>query len=111
MHIYSVNGAIQDVDPAETAYSYRDANFVHVILVTDDDPAKMPGHIELTRNYWQELHAHSAGGAYINFLQGDEGTERVQATYRENYPRLQQIKATYDPGNLFRINQNIAPQA
>ena len=48
------------------------------------------------------------GGAYVNFMM-DEGEDRVQATYRENYDRLAAIKATYDPANLFRVNQNIRP--
>jgi FAD/FMN-containing dehydrogenase len=39
----------------------------------------------------------------------DEGAETVQAAYRENYARLAQIKATYDPHNLFHVNQNIKP--
>jgi FAD/FMN-containing dehydrogenase len=39
----------------------------------------------------------------------DEGRSRVEATYRENYQRLAKIKSRYDPGNLFRINQNIPP--
>ncbi|MBX3071230.1 MAG: FAD-binding oxidoreductase [Thermomicrobiales bacterium] len=108
MHIYSVNGAVQDVGPDETAYSYRDVTFAHVILVTEDDPAKMPGHIDFVRSYWNGLHRDSAGGAYVNFLM-EEGSDRVQATYRDNYPRLQRTKKEYDPDNLFRINQNIQP--
>lgn len=110
MHIYSLNGAIQDVPASATAYNHRDATFVHVILVTDDDPARMPGHIDYARAYWQALHPYSSGAAYVNFLM-DEGSDRVQATYRENYPRLQAIKATYDPHNRFRVNQNIVPRA
>ena len=47
-------------------------------------------------------------GAYVNFMM-DEGQERVHATYRGNYARLGQIKATYDPDNFFRVNQNIQP--
>jgi FAD/FMN-containing dehydrogenase len=39
----------------------------------------------------------------------DEGSERIKATYRGSYDRLASIKATYDPTNLFRVNQNIAP--
>ena len=108
MHIYSVNGAIHDVGNSDTAYNYRDATFCHVILTTDDDPARMPAHVELTRSYWEALRPYSAGGAYVNFMM-DEGADRVQATYRDNYPRLQEIKAKYDPNNTFRINQNIRP--
>ncbi|MCA1790990.1 MAG: BBE domain-containing protein, partial [Thioalkalivibrio sp.] len=60
--------------------------------------------------YWQALHAHSSGGAYVNFMM-DEGQDRVRATYRDNHPRLARIKAAYDPNNLFRVNQNIEPNA
>jgi len=60
------------------------------------------------RDYWDALHPYSAGGAYLNFID-DEGEERVAAGYRDNYPRLQEIKRKYDPGNLFRMNQNIKP--
>ena len=52
--------------------------------------------------------ADSAGRAYVNFMM-DEGQERVQASYRDNYQRLAEIKKEYDPGNLFRIDQNIQP--
>lgn len=109
IHIYSVNGAIQDVGPHDTAYSRRDAKFAFVTLVTDDDPARMPDHIAFAREYWEAQHPHSAGGAYLNMIM-DEGNDRVQAAYRDNYPRLQQIKAKVDPQNRFRVNQNIAPK-
>jgi FAD/FMN-containing dehydrogenase len=39
----------------------------------------------------------------------EEGQERVQATYRGNYDRLARVKAQYDPGNVFRVNQNVLP--
>ena len=48
------------------------------------------------------------GGGYVNMMM-DEGQERVRASYRENYDRLARIKAAYDPGNVFHVNQNIAP--
>ncbi|MEZ4505399.1 MAG: FAD-binding oxidoreductase [Thermomicrobiales bacterium] len=108
VHIYSVNGAIQDVGPHDMAYSHRDAKFVFVYLVTDDDASRMPDHIANAREYWNAQHPFSAGGAYVNFMM-DEGSGRVKDTYRDNYPRLQQIKAKVDPENRFRINQNIAP--
>ena len=110
MHLYSTNGAVQDVDASATAYSYRESIFNHVILAMDPDASTMPANIDWVRGYWDALRPHSAGGAYVNFMM-DEGTDRVQATYRDNYPRLQQVKAEYDPQNVFRINQNIKPKA
>ena len=56
------------------------------------------------------MHPYSAGGAYVNMMM-DEGQERVQASYRDNYGRLARAKATYDPTNVFRVNQNILPAA
>ena len=50
-------------------------------------------------------------GAYVNFMMDDEVDGRVQATYGDNYRRLASVKATYDPKNLFRVNQNITPAA
>jgi FAD/FMN-containing dehydrogenase len=63
------------------------------------------------RDYWAALHPYSAGGAYVNMMMdaGDEGADRVRASYRDSYDRLATIKAQYDPGNLFRVNQNIKP--
>jgi putative flavoprotein involved in K+ transport len=60
--------------------------------------------------YWEATLPYSAGGAYVNFLM-DEGRERVQATYGDNYDRLARIKASRDPDNVFHVNQNIAPRA
>ena len=108
MHIYPIDGAAQRVGKNETAFSYRDANFVHVIAAMYPDPADTPNNVAWVKNYWSALHPHSAGGAYVNFLM-DEGQDRVKATYRDNYERLVEIKNKYDPTNLFHINQNIQP--
>ena len=59
---------------------------------------------------WEAVQPFSPGSVYVNFLGvGDQGDERVQAAYGLNYARLAQIKATYDPTNLFRLNHNIPP--
>jgi FAD/FMN-containing dehydrogenase len=108
MHLYSVNGAIQDVAPDATAYNRRDSKFSWVVLVTDDDAGRMADHIAYARDYWNAQHPFTAGGAYLNMVM-DEGSDRVKDSYRDNFPRLQAIKAQVDPGNRFRINQNIAP--
>ena len=49
----------------------------------------------------------STGGTYVNFLTEEEGDDRTRAAYRTNYARLAQVKAQWDPDNLFRTNKNI----
>ncbi len=109
LHIYPVSGAAQKIGKDETAYSYRDAEYVHVIAAMYPDPKDTPKNKEWVKQYWNALHPHSSGGAYVNFMM-EEGDERIQATYRGNYDRLAKIKNKYDPGNLFRMNQNIHPK-
>jgi hypothetical protein len=109
-HIYPIDGAAHDVGADETAWAYRDANWAQVIIAVDPDPAGAPALRDWAVGYWEDLHEYSAGGAYVNFMM-DEGQERVKATYGRNYDRLARAKATYDPGNVFRVNQNIQPVA
>jgi FAD/FMN-containing dehydrogenase len=94
---------------ADTAWSYRDARWATVCAGVDPDPANADAIRDWTVDYFDALHPHSAGGAYVNMMMDDEGEDRVRAGYRDNYDRLAEIKAAYDPGNLFRVNQNIAP--
>jgi len=108
MHFYTINGAAHRLGRNDTAWSYREANYAQVILGVDPDPANKEKITRWSKAYWQALHPHSAGGAYINMMM-DEGQERVQAAYRDNYPRLAEIKKKYDPANLFHMNQNIKP--
>jgi FAD/FMN-containing dehydrogenase len=108
MHLYPINGAVHDVPAEDTAFRYRDVTWAQVIVGVDPDPAEAERLKRWTVEYWEAIHPESAGGAYVNFLM-DEGQERVQATYGENYGRLAQVKAKYDPDNAFRINQNVQP--
>lgn len=110
MHLYPLDGAVHRVAPDATAFSHRDVKFVHIIAGVDADPTNMPAHTTWVRDYWSALHPLSAGGAYVNFLM-DEGQSRIKAAYRQNYPRLAAIKRAWDPENLFRLNQNIEPDA
>ncbi len=111
MHLYPIDGAAHRVGPQETPWAYREANWAQVIVGVDPDPANKDKIVTWARQYWDALHAHSAGGAYVNFLDSDEGHDRVKASYRHNYDRLVEIKTKYDPTNFFRVNQNIRPQA
>jgi hypothetical protein len=107
-HIYPIDGAPHDVGPDDTAWAYRNTQWAQVIIGVDPDPAGAASLRDWTVGYWEALHPYSAGGAYVNFMM-EEGQSRVEATYRDNYGRLAEAKATYDPGNVFRINQNIPP--
>ena len=108
MHMYPINGAASRVGKTETAWNYRDANWAQVMVGVDPDPAKKETISKWAKDYFDALHPFSAGGAYVNFMM-DEGEDRVKATYGGNYQRLAEIKAKYDPTNLFRVNQNIKP--
>ena len=108
MHLYPIDGAASRVPQAATAFAYRNGGWAGVIGGIDPDPANVDRMAAWARDYWQELHPTSAGGAYVNFLM-NEGQDRVKASYRGNYDRLAQIKSRYDPDNIFHINQNIRP--
>lgn len=110
MHMYPIDGAVHDLASADTAWSYRDANWASVFVGVDPDPANAEAIRTWSIDYHEGLHPYSSGGAYVNFLM-DEGQDRVRASYRENYHRLTEVKSAYDPENTFRVNQNIVPQA
>ncbi len=107
MHLYPVDGAAARVGDEDTAWAYRRARFSQVIVGVDPDPANIDRIRSWAKEYWDALHLRSSGGAYSNFMMGDEGSERVRATYGENYDRLVEIKRKFDPANLFRVNHNI----
>ena len=108
MHLYPIDGAAARVPADATAFAYRDGGWAGVIVGVDPDAANAELITEWTKSYHDELHPTTAGGAYVNFMM-EEGTDRIRASYLGNYDRLARIKAHYDPGNLFRHNQNIVP--
>ncbi|MFI1444144.1 FAD-binding oxidoreductase [Streptomyces fructofermentans] len=109
MHLYPVDGAAARVAGDATAWSHRDAVWSGVIGGIDPSPDNAGLVKQWCADYWSELHPHSMGGSYVNFIGEDEGQDRVRATYRDHYDRLAEVKKTYDPGNLFHANQNIGP--
>jgi FAD/FMN-containing dehydrogenase len=108
MHLYPIDGAVHRVGRTGTAFSYREANWAAVIVGVDPDPANSARITTWCKNYFDAVHPHSAGGAYVNFMM-EEGHDRIRASFRDNYERLAAIKSQYDPMNLFRVNQNIRP--
>jgi hypothetical protein len=109
MHMYPIDGAVHDVGPEDTAWGYRSANWGSVFAGVGAEPSDAESVKKWSIDYFEALHPYSAGGAYSNMMMADEGDDRVKASYGHNYPRLAQIKAHYDPENLFRVNQNIKP--
>ncbi|WP_340104258.1 FAD-binding oxidoreductase [Rhodohalobacter sp. 8-1] len=108
MHLYPVDGAAHEVGSDETAWNKRDARWSMVIVGVDPDPENAEKIKTWARNYWKAVHPHTLGGSYVNFMM-EEGQDRVEASYGDNYKRLQKVKAKYDPDNFFHINQNIKP--
>jgi hypothetical protein len=108
--LFQLGGAVGRVDEPSTAYANRDAAYSLVISSGWDDPHETDTHIAWVRTFWNAIQPFSTGGAYINFMSHDEGQDRVIAAYGpEKYQRLVDLKNTYDPTNLFRLNQNIEP--
>jgi FAD/FMN-containing dehydrogenase len=108
MHLYPINGACHRVGSAETAFAYRDATFATVIVCAWQDPAVDAERIRWVRDYYQAIAPYSEAGGYVNFM-SDDDQGKVQDNYSGNYARLAQVKRTYDPDNLFHLNQNIRP--
>lgn len=76
------------------------------------DPAEAERCVRWARAFWEAMQPCLTGGVYVNYLsqEADEGDERLQAAYGpKKYQRLVALKNTYDPTNLFRLNQNIKP--
>ncbi|MEX0755644.1 MAG: FAD-binding oxidoreductase [Actinomycetota bacterium] len=106
MHIYPINGACHRVAPDATAFAHREANFATVIAGMWPDPADNEANTRWVRDYFDATAPLSEEGGYINFM-ADDDQHRARANYGSSYERLLQIKGTYDPGNLFHLNQNI----
>ncbi len=108
VHIYPINGAAHRVAPDATAFAYREANFATVIAGMWPDAGQNEANIGWVRGYYEATAPLSEAGGYINFMSGDD-QDRIKTNYKGNYERLVDVKRRYDPGNLFHMNQNIAP--
>jgi FAD/FMN-containing dehydrogenase len=108
VHIYPINGAVHNVASDATAFAHRDANFATVIAGMWADPADNEANTRWVRDYYDATAPLSEEGGYVNFMAADD-QDRVKANYKGDYDRLVQVKRTWDPGNLFHLNQNIKP--
>jgi FAD/FMN-containing dehydrogenase len=103
-----LGGALARIPADATAFAHRGSRIMANVAAMYQDPEEAAQHEEWVRDVMASLHDGDAG-AYAGFL-ADEGEERVRAAYPgATYDRLAAVKARYDPDNLFRLNQNIAP--
>jgi FAD/FMN-containing dehydrogenase len=108
--LWHMGGAAARVPADATAFGDRSAPYWLVINTTWANPADAEANITWARGLWEAMRPFSNGAVYLNFpgLQ-EEGEGMVRASHGRNYERLAAIKARYDGGNLFRLNQNIKP--
>jgi FAD/FMN-containing dehydrogenase len=106
--IGALGGATAVPAPDSTAYAHRDAMFIMNVHGRWETPADDALCTAWARDVFKAAAPFASGGVYINFLTADEA-DRVRAGFGANYDRLARVKRQYDPGNLFRVNQNIKP--
>jgi len=107
--VAQVGGAAARLPIDSTAYPHRDAAYVLNVHTRWDDPSDDRLCIDWARAFFDATAPYSTGGVYMNFVSEAEDAARVQAAYGSSYPRLQELKAKYDPDNAFRTNLNVRP--
>lgn len=109
--VFTLGGAYRQVGDDDTAFSgSRQARYIVNIAAVCPDPALLETDRAWVRAFWEALRPHASGsGSYVNFMSENE-TNRVRASYGPaKYDRLAQIKAKYDPDNVFHLNPNVQP--
>ncbi len=110
MVLFQIDGALNEHPEDDGAMGNREAAFACVIqAMWKPDSGADDANREWVRNAWGAIKPFSTGGNYVNFQTEDEADERTVASYRDNYARLEKVKARYDPSNVFRVNRNIRP--
>jgi FAD/FMN-containing dehydrogenase len=109
IHFHHFGGAVARAPEDHGAFGDRSAQFVLNVIARTPDAGGFGRAVEWARRTAGAFGPVSRGGAYTNFM-GDAGDERLRSSYGEaKYERLLALKRRYDPENLFRLNQNIAP--
>jgi FAD/FMN-containing dehydrogenase len=103
------DGAFDRVPDAATAFGHRGWPYNFVVTSAWSDPNDTDRNVSWTREFFEAMRPFAAPDVYVNYLGADEGADGVKAAYGGKLARLMSLKAKFDPTNLFRMNQNIAP--
>jgi FAD/FMN-containing dehydrogenase len=110
--IFHLGGAVARTPGEATAYHGRDVAHtmsIDAVWLPEQDETVGTSEPDWARGFFHALRPHRAG-VYVNFLDSDDGTDRVREAYGDDtYRRLAEVKARYDPDNVFHHNKNIRP--
>jgi FAD/FMN-containing dehydrogenase len=109
MVLFYMHGAAARVPAGDTAFSARRAMWDIDVIGQWDSPTESDRHIGWVRAAWDKMAPLMDDRAYVNHISADDPPEKVRASYGANHGRLRELKARYDPTNLFRMNPNITP--
>ena len=107
--LFQLEGALNRFPEDHSPAGSRDTAFVLNIAASWEQAEDDATNVEWARACWRDLRRFSTGSVYVNFLTDDEGDDRTIEAYGSNHSRLAELKAKWDPDNLFRHNKNIAP--
>jgi hypothetical protein len=110
--LFQLGGAVSRLPEDATAFAQRSAKYMDAYIAIWEDEAEKEELVAWSRRFWEEMKPHARGTFNPNFDGDNEPADMVAQAYGPaKYARLQAIKAKYDPGNLFRLNQNITPRS
>jgi FAD/FMN-containing dehydrogenase len=111
--MFHMRGAVARVAQDATAYAGRDVTHnivIDAVWLPEESVAHAAAETAWVRRFFRDLEPHRADGVYVNFLDADDDSSRVREAYGDRtYRRLAEVKAKYDPDNVFRHNKNIRP--
>ena len=107
--LFQIGGALNELDDEHSPAGNRDARYVLNLAGSWEQEQDDDANIRWAREAWNDMKGFSTGGTYINFLTEEEGFERTEAALGKALKRLAEVKAKWDPENVFRTNRNIVP--
>lgn len=107
--LFQIEGALNQLREEHSPVGNRGACYVLNIMSAWEQAGEDSANVEWARGAWNDMKSFSTGGTYVNFLTGDEGSERTEAALGKSLQRLAEVKSKWDPQNVFRTNRNIKP--